>query len=101
MYLLAPIYYHFGHYPLVIEIITVGQEMGEIVFLFFLFFIFLSYAVYYRNYYFQVFSNFTFNLSNFFKNKQPLSNPVSIFFDVLKKKVSIFFKKIKCFFKKK
>lgn len=100
-YLLAPIYFHFGHYPLVMDILTLGQEMGEIIFIFLLVAIFIARLVYYRNYYFQVFSSFYFHLTNLLPNRQSLFNYTSSFFTSLKSGISFFFTKIKSFFKKR
>ena len=100
-YLLAPIYFHFGHYLLVMDILAFGQEMGEIIFIFLLVIAFIARLVYYRNYFFQVFSSFYFHLTNLLPTKQPLFNYISSFFTSLKSGISFFFTKIKSFFKRR
>jgi hypothetical protein len=84
--LLAPIYYHFGHISLVIDILSIGHDLVDILGTYFLNFIFVGALIFYRNFFFQIFNKYFFK--NYFTNanRLPLFNYFSLFFASLKKK---------------
>lgn len=99
--LLAPIYYHFGHYSIVIDIITLGGEIVDTLGLFFLVFIFLISITFYKNLTFQVFVKSFFKNYIFSFNFTPLLTYISTFFKNFLKLISFLLNKILFFFKKK
>ena len=98
---MAPIIFHFGHYPFVLELFTLGQELAETVGIYFLAFILFSAVIFYRNYLFLLYNKMFFRFPNENRNTVNSQNNSSSFFGKLRKSPSMFFSKIRAFFGKK
>ena len=88
--LLAPFYFHFGHYALFIEIISYCQELVETIGIYLLVFIFILNLIFYRNYLFLIFNKNIFKNTNINFIKQINYN--NSFFNNIKN-FNFFFKK--------
>jgi hypothetical protein len=93
-YLLAPIYFHFGHYSFVLDVLTVGGDVVDTLGIYFLSFFFISGVIFHRNYILQILNKLFFK--NYFINRNilPLLNNFSSFFADLGKGVKNIFKAI-------
>lgn len=99
MALVAPLYFHFGHYWFAIEVITIVQEMADVIAFFFLAIAITGSIVLYRNIMFQVLNSSFFK--NYFSvsNRLPLLNYFSIFYNSFVNSVTFVVSKIYYFLK--
>jgi hypothetical protein len=94
-YLIAPIYFHFGHYAFMMDLMTIAHDMADTLGIYFLNFIIISAFIFYRNFFFQLFNKLFFKNYNLTQNNTPFLNYFNLFFNNLRKLVSTFFKKLK------
>lgn len=91
--LLAPIYYHFGHYSFVLDLLSIGQDAVDTLGLYFLNFAFIAALIFYRNFFFQIFNKFFFKNYLVNKNVTPFLNYFNFFFNNFNKIFNFFYKK--------
>jgi len=100
-FLLAPLYFHFGHYPLFIDIMTSLTDMVDTIAFFFLLFFFLISVTTHRDTTFFSYAKTFYKNYSHYLNRLPLYTYFSNFFSNFSKLISFFSTKISNFLKKK
>lgn len=99
--LLAPIYLHFGHYPFVLDLLSIGQELIDTLGIYFLNFILIGALIFYRNFLFFIFNKFFFKNYLINKNNLPFLSYFGFFFKSLNRVGTAVLNKILPLFKSK
>jgi hypothetical protein len=86
--LLAPIYFHLGHYSFVINLITIGYDLVDILGTYFLNFLMIGGLIFYKNHIFQIFNKLFFKNYLINKNNLPFLNFFNTFFTSVNKFIS-------------
>jgi hypothetical protein len=84
-FLMAPIYYHFGQYSFVLDLLGIAQDLIDVLGTYFLNFLFIGTLVFYRNFFLQIFNKFFYKNYTFNKNYNVFLNYIYFFFTNLNK----------------